>query len=47
MREGLREGTPIIYFLPKLHKDSVNPPGRPIVNDIDSSMLGQYIDTFL
>ena len=41
--------TPIIYFLPKIHKDSTNPPGRPIVNGIDSvsSRLGQYIDSFL
>lgn len=41
--------TPIIYFLPKIHKDTVNPPGRPIVNGIDSvsARLGQYIDFFL
>ena len=41
--------TPIIYFLPKLHKNSERPPGRPIVNGIDSvtSRLGQYLDYFL
>ncbi|XP_040212329.1 uncharacterized protein LOC120943214 [Rana temporaria] len=41
--------TPIIYFLPKLHKDAERPPGRPIVNGIDSvsSRLGQYLDVFL
>lgn len=41
--------TPIIYCLPKIHKDMINPPGRPIVNGIDSisSWLGQYIDHFL
>lgn len=32
-----------------MHKDSVNPPGRPIVNGIDLVLLrlGQYIDTIL
>lgn len=41
--------TPIIYSLPKIHKDSTNPPGWPIVNGIDSisSRVGQYIDSFL
>lgn len=40
---------PIIYFLPKVHKNAQNPPGRPIVNGIDSvsARLGQYIDFFL
>lgn len=41
--------TPIIYFLPKIHKSLSQPPGRPIVNGIDSvtSRLGHYIDIFL
>lgn len=40
--------TPIIYFLPKIHKSLEQPPGRPIVNGIDSVtvILGQYIDFF-
>lgn len=42
-------GGPIIYSLPKIHKDKENPPGRPIINGIGSvcSRLGQYIDWFL
>lgn len=41
--------TPIIYILPKMHKNSEQPPGRPIVNGIDlvTSRLGQYLDFFL
>lgn len=41
--------TPFIYFLPKIHKSTTEPPGRPIINGIDSvcARLGQYIDTFL
>ena len=40
---------PTIYTLPKIHKDPLNPPARPIVNSIDSvsSRMGQYLDTFL
>ena len=40
---------PIIYIIPKIHKDKVNPPGRPIVNGIDSltARMGQYLDQFL
>lgn len=41
--------TPIIYLLPKIHKDAFFPPGRPIVNGNESvsTCLGQYIDLFL
>lgn len=40
---------PVIYYLPKIHKDSSNPPGRPIVSGIESltSRLGEYIDLHL
>lgn len=42
----LAPGIPIIYHLPKVHKDPVNPPGHPIVSGIDSvtSRIGKYID---
>ena len=40
---------PIIYYLPKVHKNPTNPPGRPIVSGIDSvtSRIGKYIDHYL
>lgn len=40
---------PIIYTVPKIHKNKENPPGRPIVNGIDSltSRMDQYIDYFI
>lgn len=40
---------PLMYYLPKVHKDPVNPPGRPIVSGIDSvtSPIGHYIDFHL
>lgn len=40
---------PIIYYLPKIHKNSINPPGRPIMSGIESltSRLGEYIDLHL
>ncbi|KAJ1186984.1 hypothetical protein NDU88_003763 [Pleurodeles waltl] len=40
---------PIIYGLPKIHKDASNPPMRPIVSTIGSAIepLSKYVDTFL
>lgn len=40
---------PAIYYLPKIHKDPVDPPGRLIVSGIDSvtSRIGRYIDYHL
>lgn len=39
---------PTIYTLPKVHKNAVNPPARPIVNSIGSviARLGQNLDHF-
>lgn len=40
---------PIIYTVPKVHKDQNNPPGRPIINGIQSinAQLGEYVDNFI
>lgn len=40
---------PVIYYLTKIHKNSSNSPGRPIVSRIESltSRLGEYIDLYL
>lgn len=40
---------PVIYTVPKVHKNSDKPPGRPIVNGINSvcARMGEYIDGFL
>lgn len=40
---------PVIYYLPKVHKSTTNPPGRPIISGIDSvtARIGKYIDKFL
>lgn len=39
----------IFYFLPKIHKNLTNPPGRPIISGIGSltSNLSQYVDRHL
>uniref|UniRef100_A0A8C5R8G5 Reverse transcriptase domain-containing protein n=1 Tax=Leptobrachium leishanense TaxID=445787 RepID=A0A8C5R8G5_9ANUR len=39
--------TPYFYILPKVHKNPVRPPGRPIVAGIESitSHLSEYVDT--
>lgn len=41
--------TPSFYHIPKLHKSSVNPPGRPIVSSQGSpcEKISIYIDYFL
>ena len=41
--------TPQIYFLPKIHKDVVPPPGRPIVsaNSCPTENISAFIDMFL
>lgn len=41
--------TPIIYYLPKIHKEQSCPPGHPIVSGIDSvtSRVGKHIDHYL
>lgn len=40
---------PVIYYLPKIHKNSEHPPGRPIVSGINSltSRVASYIHSFL
>ncbi|XP_056376037.1 uncharacterized protein LOC130273370 isoform X1 [Hyla sarda] len=40
---------PIFYYLPKVHKNTENPPGRPIVSGIGSvsSNLSHYLDLLL
>lgn len=40
---------PIIYTVPKIHKNQTQPPGRPIINGIQSinARIGQYVDKFL
>uniref|UniRef100_A0A8C5R686 Reverse transcriptase domain-containing protein n=1 Tax=Leptobrachium leishanense TaxID=445787 RepID=A0A8C5R686_9ANUR len=41
--------TPHFYILPKIHKNPLKPPGRPIVAGIDSitSHLSEYVDMLL
>ena len=41
--------TPLFYSLPKIHKGTIPPPGRPIVsgNDSASERISQFVDHFL
>lgn len=41
--------TPVIYYVPKIHKSQTNPPGRPIISGINGlfSRLGAYLDGYL
>lgn len=41
--------TVVYYHLPKIHKNAQNPPGRPIISEINSISrpLSKYIDIFL
>ncbi|XP_078541431.1 uncharacterized protein LOC144826808 [Lissotriton helveticus] len=40
---------PVIYFIPKVHKNLVQPPGRPIISACNSLLenMSRYIDFFL
>lgn len=37
-----------MYQLPKMHKNKITPPGRPIISGVNSlySCIGEYLDTF-
>ena len=37
------------YMLPKIHKDKINPPGRPIVsgNGCPTERISEFVDFFL
>ena len=41
--------TPVLYIVPKIHKNKTHPPGRPIISGIGSlySRVGEYLDFFL
>lgn len=40
---------PVLYIVPKIHKNKETPPGRPIISSIGSlySRLGEYLDIYL
>lgn len=40
---------PIIYTIPKIHKNNTQPSGRPIINGIQSisARLGEFVDNYL
>lgn len=40
---------PVMYYLPKIHKNLTHPPGRPIISGIESvtARIGKYVDNFL
>ena len=44
-----KERTSLFYMLPKIHKKSTNPPGRPIVsgNGCPTERISQFVDLFL
>ena len=41
--------TPILYFLPQIHKGKTSPPGRPILSagNSDTEKISKFIDHFL
>lgn len=40
---------PVMYYLPKIHKNLSKPPGHAIISSIDSvtARIGSYVDEFL
>ncbi len=46
---NLKPRTPHIYFLPKIHKGVLPPPGRPVVsaNGCPTEKISAFVDSFL